>query len=75
MIQLVSVEVLVPSLAQHSGFRTQCCCICGIGHSSNLDLIPGREFPYALGGAKKETKQNIGRGNKNVVFGMHLNSS
>ena len=38
---LSSVEVLVQSLALHSGLRIQHHCSCGVSHSSSSDLIPG----------------------------------
>ena len=36
--------------------RTQHCCSCGVGHSCSSGLIPGLEFPYAVGATKDETK-------------------
>ena len=36
-----AMEAWVQSPAWHSGLRIQCCCSCGIGHSCDLDLIPG----------------------------------
>ena len=41
MILLVSVEVLVRSLAWCSGLRIQHCCSCGVSHSSGLHSFPG----------------------------------
>ena len=49
---LGSAGTHVPSLAQHSGLRIQCCHSFGLGCSSDLILDPGT--PYA---AKKERKK------------------
>ena len=50
MIRLISVEALVQFPACHSGLRIQCCCSCGIGHSSGSDSSLARELAEGVGG-------------------------
>ena len=57
MVRLVSVEVLFPSLARHSGLRIWYCRRCGVGHSSGLDLIPGPGTSIGCGYSKKKKKK------------------
>ena len=64
MIQLVSVEVLVPSPARHSGLRIQCFCSCGGGHSSSSDSIPGPKLARTMEVAKKEERKKRKEGMK-----------
>ena len=56
VLQLVSVEVPVPSPALHGGLRIQCYSRCGVGHSSGSDLIPGLGNSTSCWGTKKEEK-------------------
>ena len=35
------------------------CHSCGMGHNHGLDLIPGPETPYPVGGPKKKKKKNL----------------
>ena len=60
VIQLVFVEVLVWSLACHSGLRIWHCCSCGVGCSSSSDSIPGLGISIHHGwGPKREKKKGI----------------
>ena len=56
MIQLVSVEVPVQSLAQCSRLRIWFCSSCDVGHSFSWDLIPSLGTSSVAGGGEGDNQ-------------------